>query len=149
MSQEADCFKDIEANNESGTDARKAPEHYTILDDMEVPDPSSLPVNEMSSNMWYLSAFVLGAFSTVASIADRGVMSSVLQGVSVAAEKARETKMQLELHQQQKRLNTKMHLVQVKSELNQNEEQLLNDLRITAKESQRSILIPLKDISLC
>jgi hypothetical protein len=106
---------------------------------------------EMSS-YWYLSAFVLGMMSTFAGVCGKGTAASVLGGLSGAASTAtkdmgsysydrakelRSIKMAQDLWQRDTVMDTKFHLISINSELFQNEEQLINDLRITSKESQR------------
>lgn len=113
--------------------------------------PNSVGSVDMSS-YWYLSAFVLGMMSTFAGVCGKGTAASVLGGLSGAASTAtkdmgsysydrakelRSIKMAQDLWQRDTIMDTKLHLISINSELFQNEEQLLNDLRITSKESQR------------
>lgn len=115
--------------------------------------PNSVGSVDMSS-YWYLSAFVLGMMSTFAGVCGKGTAASVLGGLSGAASTAtkdmgsysydrakelRSIKMAQDLWQRDTIMDTKLHLISINSELFQNEEQLLNDLRITSKESQRDM----------
>ena len=104
----------------------------------------NLSVDNMSYVGWTLAA-LLGTLavlreekSLLAGLGAAATLSQQMGGYAYDRKKTeRDIDVQYKLHEQQKRMSTKMHLIQLKAGLHQNDEQLENDVRLASKESQR------------
>ena len=124
-------------SHKTGTDKTEDMEFMkTPNTDIELGIPQCMVENKVAS----------AAFSLVAVLFSLAYFKDVSLAIATTAascvDQRKVSKIEMEyntsLFNNERRLNTKMHLVQIRADMEQNEDQLVNDLNLAAKETQRN-----------
>jgi hypothetical protein len=126
-------------SHKTGTDKTEDME-FMKTPDIEIGIPPYMVENKVVATAFGTAFSVFCVLFSVANFRD--VSLAIATTAASCFDQRKVSKIEMEyntsMFNNERRLNTKMHLVQIRADMEQNEDQLVNDLSIAAKETQRN-----------